>query len=216
MAMTLPMAFRDDIEPNIQSQCSLGVDCHSNNSASMVSEMRLLLQASRNAYNEKFMSKGKVPKTINKTVEEAFNMGTIQGARAIGMQDKIGSLAVGKKADICIFDALSPSMVCAAQHDPVAAVVLHSSPADIECVIVDGVVRKKFWMLVEVEIGKGGEVWAGVKEMGEKVAWREVSKELIKRRVELQKQIEKLDFEAAKEGVLKAFYADKSAIVETV
>ena len=34
-------------------------------------------------------------------------------------------------------------MVGAAQHDPVAAIILHSSPADIETVIVDGIVRKK-------------------------------------------------------------------------
>jgi hypothetical protein len=214
MAMTLPIAFRDDLEPNIQSQCSLGVDCHSNNSASMVSEMRLLLQSSRNAYNEEFVSRGKVPRRVNKTVEEAFNMGTIQGARAIGMLDSIGSLAVGKKADICIFDALSPSMVCAAQHDPVAAVVLHSSPADIECVLVDGAVRKRGWMLEDVEVGLGGEIWDGVKELGEMATWRDVSRELIRRRAELQNKVEKLDMEVAKEEVLKVFYIDKSVIVD--
>jgi hypothetical protein len=43
-------------------------------------------------YNEEFVKQSKIPRKINKTVEEAFNLGTIQGARAIGMQDKIAAL----------------------------------------------------------------------------------------------------------------------------
>jgi cytosine/adenosine deaminase-related metal-dependent hydrolase len=213
MAMTLPVAFQDKL--GIQSQCSLGVDCHSNNSASMVSEMRLLLQSSRNSYNQEFVSQWKVPRKVNKTVEEAFNLGTIQGARAIGMQDNIGSLAVGKRADILIFDAHSPSMVCAAQHDPVAAVVLHSSPGDIEIVIVDGVVKKKNWMLEDVSIAAdANQMWNGAKELGKKLTWKEVSKELLKRRVDLQKKVDNLDMDAAKNGVIKGFYIDESVIVD--
>jgi urease alpha subunit len=215
MAMTLPVAFQDKL--GIQSQCSLGIDCHSNNSASIVSEMRLLLQSSRNAYNEEFIKQWKLPKKMNKTVEEAFNMGTIQGARAIGMQDKIGSLAVGKKADIIIFDGQSPSMVCAVQHDPVAAVVLHSSPADIEVVVVDGVVRKRHRMLEDVNItADAKQLWDEVGVTGDKFAWKEVSRELIKRRVELQKKVEKLDMDAATKGVIKAFHIDESLIVDKI
>jgi cytosine/adenosine deaminase-related metal-dependent hydrolase len=213
MAMTLPIAFQDN--RGIQSQCSLGIDCQSNNSASMVMEMRLILQSSRNVHNEKFIKQGKMPRKVSKTVEEAFNLGTIQGARAIRMQDQIGSLAVGKKADILVFDAISPSMVCAAQHDPVAAVVLHSSPADIGMVIVDGVVKKRFRMLENVDLKLGSDrLWDGVKELGEQLTWNNVAKELIKRRTELQKKVDKLDMDAAKKGVIKAFYIDKSVIVD--
>lgn len=140
MSMGHPTPFDPDL--NIQSQSYIGVDCQSNNSAPLVSEMRLLLQSSRNIYAQKFVDAGKVPKKMNKTVEEAFNLGTISGARAIHMEDIIGSLAVGKLADIVIFDASSPSRICAAEHDPAAAIMLHSFPADIETVIVKGVIRK--------------------------------------------------------------------------
>jgi cytosine/adenosine deaminase-related metal-dependent hydrolase len=99
---------------NLDSQCGVGVDCHSNQSASIPSELRLLLQSSREKYNNKFIEAGKVPKKVNKTVEEAFNLGTLGGARAIGMQDKIGTLKPGYLADIVVWDALSPGMVCAA------------------------------------------------------------------------------------------------------
>jgi formylmethanofuran dehydrogenase subunit A len=215
MAMGLPVAFQDEL--GIQSQASLGIDCQSNNSASIVSEMRLLLQSSRNRYNDEFGKVGKVPSKVNKTVEEAFNMGTIQGARAIGMEDKIGTLAVGKKADMLIFDGQSPSMVCAAQHDPVAAVVLHSSPADIEVVIVDGVIRKRNRVLGDVKItSEANQLWSAAKEAGDKLAWEDVSKELIKRRVEVQKKFEKIDMEAAKAGVMKGFHIDERVIVDKV
>lgn len=140
MGMGNPVAFNSDL--NIQTQSSIGVDCHSNNSASIVSELRLCLQSSRGTRNQKFADAGVVSKTVNKTVEEAFNLGTVGGARTVGMPDKIGKFEVGYLADLLVWDALSPGMVCASQHDPVAAIILHSSPADLEMVIADGVLRK--------------------------------------------------------------------------
>jgi len=211
MGMGHPVALNSDI----QSHSSLGIDCHSNNSASIVSEMRLLLQSSRNIYSTPFIEAGKVNKTVNKTVEDVFNLGTIGGARAVRMEDRIGSLAVGKLADLLVFDALSPGMVGAAQHDPVAAIVLHSSPADIEIVFVDGVARKKESVLLGVDTGAGKEIWGDGEVTGE-VAWKVVAKELVKRREELQKKIEKLDMDGALDGMVKAFYVDTSNIVESI
>ena len=204
--------FRSDID--ILSQCSLGVDCNSNNSASMVSEMRLLLQSSRGAHNGKFLEKGLSAKRIYHTVEEAFNLGTISGARAINLDSKIGSLAVGKLADIVVFDALTSSMVCAAQHDPVAAIVLHSSPADIEMVIADGVIRKKYWMLESVDTKPGRKFWDGEKR--DTIAWKDVARELVGRRKVIQQQIEKINMDEATEAITRAFHIDKSKMVDTV
>lgn len=172
-----------------------------------------MLQSSRSNYNQKFIDADKIPKKVNKTVEEAFNLGTISGARAIGMGDRIGSLAAGKAADLCVWDARSPGMVCAAQHDAVAAVVLHSSPADLEMVIVDGVVRKEGGKLRSVDLGVGRDVWDGEKGVWE---WRDVSGELVRRREGLQKRVEGVDFEKAREGVIKGFYIDESKIVNSV
>jgi cytosine/adenosine deaminase-related metal-dependent hydrolase len=208
MGMGHPVAFNSEI----QSHSSLGIDCHSNNSGSIISEMRLLLQSTRSIYSDKFTETGKVNKTVNKTVEEVFNLGTIGGARAVGMEDRIGSLAVGKFADIVIFDGLSPGMVCAAQHDPVAAIVLHSSSADIEMVIVGGVVRKQEGVLKTVDTGAGRELWSdGVPQ---KFAWKEIARELLKRRQAIQKTFEGLEIDEALEGLKKAWYIDGSKIVE--
>ncbi|TVY86592.1 5'-deoxyadenosine deaminase [Lachnellula willkommii] len=191
-----PVAFQSKL--GIQSHCSLGIDCHSNNSASIPSEMRLLLQSARGTYNQPFLDQGKVPASVYKSVEEAFNLGTINGARAIGMDDRIGSISVGKLADLVVFDARSPSMVCGAQHDPVAAVVLHSSPGDVEMVVVDGVVRKLGGRLVAVDGAARREVWDG----GERgsIEWGEVARMLVARREALQRTLGEIDYDEAKGG----------------
>ena len=49
-------------------------------------------------------------------------MATIDGAKALGLEEEIGSLEVGKKADIAIIDCDQPNMV--PMHDPVANLVL--------------------------------------------------------------------------------------------
>ena len=45
-------------------------------------------------------------------------------------------------------------MVCGAVHDPVAAIVLHSSVRDVDTVIVDRVIRKETGRLNPVDIDK--------------------------------------------------------------
>lgn len=78
--------------------------------------------------------------TLNPTVitaEKVLEMATIDGARAIGMEDEIGSLEAGKKADFVIFNPyLSPKAVPV--HNPVSTLVYSSSMQNIESVAVDG------------------------------------------------------------------------------
>jgi cytosine/adenosine deaminase-related metal-dependent hydrolase len=93
------------------------------------------------------------------------------------MGDDIGSIEVGKLADIVVFNGTSPNMVCAAEEDPLAAVVLHANVGDVEMVIVDGVVRKEAGRLVDVGVldGIDGEV-------GEILSQRYVSRRLLESR----------------------------------
>lgn len=212
MAMGESAAFHSTLD--ITSRCSVGIDCHSNQSASIPSELRLLLQTARAKYNQKFVDEGRVPMAVNRTTEEAFNLGTLGGARAAKMEGKIGTLKVGALADILVWDALSPSMVCGAQHDPVSTIVLNSSPQDIEMVIVDGVVRKEGSKLKSVDVKAGREMWSGVEK--DVLEWRDVSRELVKRREVLQEKIEGIDMEEARRGVIAGFHIDDSLIVEGV
>jgi 5-methylthioadenosine/S-adenosylhomocysteine deaminase len=71
------------------------------------------------------------------TAEKVLEMATIDGARALGLEDEIGSLEIGKKADLFIFDPLS-SPKSVPLHHPVSTLVYSSSEENIKTVIIDG------------------------------------------------------------------------------
>jgi 5-methylthioadenosine/S-adenosylhomocysteine deaminase len=71
------------------------------------------------------------------TAEKALEMATIDGARCIGMEDKIGSLEAGKKADIFVFNPFRAAKAVP-MHHPVSTLVYSSSQANVETVIIDG------------------------------------------------------------------------------
>lgn len=150
MAVGPPVCFRVDL-PGIDAICSLGVDCHSATSGSMVNEMRVALQTARGIESETHIRNGQWPRDLSYKTADVFNMGTIQGARALCMEEEIGSIKVGKKADLVVFDTLSPAMSCVAQRDPVMAIVLHSNIRDVDTVLVDGEVRKQNGKLCPVK-----------------------------------------------------------------
>lgn len=209
MGMGMPACF--DPDRQVQSHSSLGVDCHNVVLASVVGEMRTALVHSRGAYNDAFVAAGRMAARINHTVQEAYALGTTQGARAVGMEKEIGSLAVGKKADIVVFDALSPSMICGAQCDPVTAIVMHSTPGDIVMTFVDGILRKAGGKILPVDIDAEDARVSGT-ESGT-VSWSQVSANLLKTRDSVHAKIAKLDLEAAKKGALTSFGMDPSLIV---
>lgn len=71
------------------------------------------------------------------SAEKVLEMATIDGARSIGMEDEIGSLEAGKRADFVIFNPyLCPKAVPV--HNPVSTLVYSSGMGNIESVAVDG------------------------------------------------------------------------------
>lgn len=220
MAMGRPYAFDSSFidggwtgdSIGLQDKASFGVDCHSMTAGSIVSEAKLGLANARNHFNEHYMKQGKTPKTLpdNLSVEAAFNLATIKGAEAVRMSDSIGRIAEGYKADLVIFDALSQSMVSAAQHDPVAAIIMHSSPADIETVFVDGVARKKDGKLVTVSVDEGARSAIGK----DTLEWNGIAREIVSSRARMQKEMEKIDYEEGRAAVVRTWYLDENKFVD--
>ena len=66
-------------------------------------------------------------------------MATIDGARALGLADDIGSLEAGKKADIVLFDTKRPEW--RSLFNPVINLVFSADGRSVHTVIVDGQVR---------------------------------------------------------------------------
>jgi len=67
---------------------------------------------------------------------DVLRMATINGARVLGLQHEIGSIEVGKKADLIILDLTKARTT--PNFDPVASLVYSSRGSDVETVIVDG------------------------------------------------------------------------------
>ncbi|PTD08707.1 hypothetical protein FCULG_00011127, partial [Fusarium culmorum] len=177
---TITSHYVANLLENCTSISSLGIDCHSNNSASIVTQMRIAIQVERSRRNNKIIDTGKFPGRNQVYVQDAFQLATIRGARAIHMEDQIGSLEEGKIADLLIWDTLSPSMICAVEEDPIGAIIDHSSPSDIETVIVDGQFRKRDGRLgsIKLDLGLAPEL----KKDKVEVEWRDVAMELLKSR----------------------------------
>jgi 5-methylthioadenosine/S-adenosylhomocysteine deaminase len=66
----------------------------------------------------------------------ALRMATIDGARALGLGDELGSLEAGKAADVLLVDPLTVSMV--PRHDPVSAVITAMRADNVHSVLCAG------------------------------------------------------------------------------
>lgn len=83
------------------------------------------------------------------TAEKALEMATIDGARAIGLGDSIGSLEVGKRADIVVLDM---SNLCVTPvHAAVSSLVYSQRGDEVAKVYVEGRLLVRDGSLVEIE-----------------------------------------------------------------
>jgi cytosine/adenosine deaminase-related metal-dependent hydrolase len=73
------------------------------------------------------------------SAQQALELATIGGARALGCEDTIGTLAVGKRADLTAIDLTGSPF--AEVEDPIASAVFAGSPERTLLTIIDGVVR---------------------------------------------------------------------------
>jgi 5-methylthioadenosine/S-adenosylhomocysteine deaminase len=111
---------------------SLGTDgAASNNNLDLFQEMKMssLLQKVR-----------KLDPTVmpaNKVLE----MATINGAAALGMENEIGSIKVGKKADLVLVDMKAPHLT--PYRNPVSHLVYSTEGADVSTVICNGNILMK-------------------------------------------------------------------------
>ncbi|MCK4477071.1 amidohydrolase [Candidatus Bathyarchaeota archaeon] len=106
---------------------SLGTDgCASNDNLDMFEAMRIT------AFLHKVSS-------LDASIISAYDvlkMATIDGAKTIGLEDQIGSLEVGKKADVILVDLQKAHL--RPLHDIVNILVYCARGGDVETVIVDG------------------------------------------------------------------------------
>lgn len=107
----------------------LGTDgAASNNSLNMFHEMSLMALIHKGTH--------KTPQCVG--ANEVFNMATINGAKALGLEKEIGSIEVGKKADLAILDLNNPSLM--PKNNLLAGLSYSANGSEVDTVIIDGVV----------------------------------------------------------------------------
>lgn len=86
---------------------------------------------------------------------EYLELATRRGAEVLGIGDEVGSLEVGKKADIITVDMTNPYL--APTKDPLTSAVLYGSAGDIDNVIVDGRLLKQAGRLTTIDMPRALE-----------------------------------------------------------
>ncbi|NLO82458.1 MAG: amidohydrolase [Clostridiales bacterium] len=106
---------------------ALGTDsAASNNSLSIMREMNFAA----------LLSKGINENPVLLPARQVFSMATKNGAEALGWEDEIGCLEVGKKADIILLRQDGPH--CHPTADPITHLVYSGRDSDVDTVIVNG------------------------------------------------------------------------------
>ncbi|RJL33971.1 amidohydrolase family protein [Bailinhaonella thermotolerans] len=146
MGMGFP-PFRAAAEAGIAPAVSTDIVCVG--SGDLFSQMRLGLQFQRALDNAEVHRTGTMPFSIGLTTRDALAWGTVNGADTLGMGSLVGSLTPGKKADLIV---VRPRLGLVPSSHPVGSVVLQSTAADVDTVLVDGRFRKRDGRLVGVDL----------------------------------------------------------------
>jgi 5-methylthioadenosine/S-adenosylhomocysteine deaminase len=116
------------------NQC-YGTDITSNNSADMFTALRLGLQTTRCRMIEREELYGSGVPIL---CEEALHWGTLGGAKALGLDSRIGSITPGKEADLVFLDTSSLSLVGWDRNNVAGTIIQQGQTADVDSVMVRG------------------------------------------------------------------------------
>jgi len=134
---------------------SLSVDVETNVPADMFTQMRSLIALQHAlAFEKTLAGKNHAPDRI--TTRDVLAYATIEGARANGLDDKVGSLTPGKAADIILLrtDRINVLPI----NDPIGAVVWGMDTGNVDSVFVAGKAMKRHGELLHVD-------WNAVKKI---------------------------------------------------
>ena len=105
---------------------SLGADgAACNNRLDMFTEMRTAALLQKLAHGPEVLSAAQV-----------LRMATIDGARALGLDNEIGSLEVGKRADVIVVDL--NQLHSSPKQDVISSLVYSAQPSDVRVTIING------------------------------------------------------------------------------
>jgi len=126
---------------------SLGSDIVCNVAGELFTQMRMALQTQRALDNVDRIERGERVDSLTVDARSALEWVTTNAARDIGLDDRVGSLTPGKRADITLISTEDINTLPG--HDPVETVVFQANPSNVDTVIVGGEVLKADGELVD-------------------------------------------------------------------
>jgi 5-methylthioadenosine/S-adenosylhomocysteine deaminase len=179
IAFPIEMNMRHGMPPILKMQSlgmepSLSVDVEVTLTADFFTQMRSAMNLQRALVNQMILDQGFPPNPVDwglppaaaatmnwwpkppaglpapLTTRDVLRYATVNGAKALGLADKVGSLTPGKEADIIILDATRINV--APLNQVPGAVVSLMDRTNVETVIVAGKVRKWKGRLLDVDV----------------------------------------------------------------
>ncbi|HEX9856358.1 MAG TPA: amidohydrolase family protein [Acidimicrobiia bacterium] len=120
---------------------SLSIDVETNVPNDMFNQMRSVLGLQRALAS----AEGKAPMATR----DVLACATVEGARANGLESKVGTLTPGKQADVIMLR--TDRMNVTPLNDPAAAVVASMDTSNVETVLIGGRVMKRHGQLLHVD-----------------------------------------------------------------
>ena len=118
----------------------LGTDgAASNNCLNMFHELSLLTLIHKGT--------GKTPQCVS--AKEGFRIATINGAKALGLENEIGSIEVGKKADLAILDLNTPALT--PKNNLIAGLSYSANGSEVDTVIINGQITMENRKLLTID-----------------------------------------------------------------
>lgn len=146
LGMGVP-AIQDAIDHRIAA--GLSADAVSLGAIDMFSQMRAALAVQRRAVIEA-QSRNRTTPVEPLTTREVLRMATLGGAEVAHIDDLVGSLTPGKRADLLLLNARS--LNAAPTTHPVGAVVHTMDTSNVDTVIVDGQIMKQDGRMTNVDL----------------------------------------------------------------
>ena len=151
---TISIATTSDLRigfglPPVSDFLAAGVPCGiSVDTSALIGSASLfgVLRNVRDAENARTLSEFKL------TARRVLELGTIEGARSMGIDDKVGSLRPGKRADIIAVTTQALNM--GAFVDPAHLLVGSALPENVDTVVVDGRILKRSGKLTALSAAK--------------------------------------------------------------
>ncbi|MEV6825979.1 amidohydrolase family protein [Amycolatopsis sp. NPDC051102] len=124
---------------------SLGTDTDAVAPADVLSAARIALATQRGHDHERHrQDTGSFALTTTITAKQALTWATTEGARALGLDGRVGRLEAGMQADLVVIDGSGPNPL---------ATALYAGAGDIEAVMVAGRWRKRDHELLDADLG---------------------------------------------------------------